>query len=131
MSLERVSRHDEALFEFLWCPVCGTEAFTHIPFEGVFCTECNTSVMCRESPESRGYDEAVIITFDATTTWNLHVDEKLRRPLPDDEACVKILGAPGDYHVDWWVPTTTEDWTPVERNEFADDSEPEAVSHLA
>ncbi|WP_455768354.1 DUF7567 family protein, partial [Haloferax volcanii] len=33
MSLERVCRHDEALFEFLWCPVCGTEAFTHIPFE--------------------------------------------------------------------------------------------------
>ncbi|WP_455768360.1 DUF7567 family protein, partial [Haloferax volcanii] len=25
MSLERVFRHDEALFEFLWCPVCGTE----------------------------------------------------------------------------------------------------------
>ncbi|TQR22099.1 hypothetical protein C9J85_03715 [Haloferax sp. wsp5] len=46
---------------------------------------------------------------------DLHVDEKLRRPLPDDEAQVKILGAPGDYHVDWWAPTTTEDWTRLSR----------------
>ncbi len=37
MSLEVLDRHSEALFEFLWCPVCGQEVFTHIPFEGVFC----------------------------------------------------------------------------------------------
>ena len=79
MSLERVFRHDEALFEFLWCPVCGTEAFTHIPFEGVFCTECNTSVTCRESPESRGYDDAVIITFDATTACPFVGESKMWR----------------------------------------------------
>jgi len=34
MSLEMLNRHSEALFEFLWCPVCGQEVFTHIPFEG-------------------------------------------------------------------------------------------------
>jgi len=36
MSLEVLDRHSEALFEFLWCPVCGQEVFTHIPFEGCF-----------------------------------------------------------------------------------------------
>ena len=42
MILEVIDRHSEALFESLWCPVCGQEVFTHIPFEGVFCKNCNT-----------------------------------------------------------------------------------------
>ncbi|EJN57526.1 DUF7567 family protein [Halogranum rubrum] len=29
-SLEIVDRDNEALFQFLWCPVCGHEIFTHI-----------------------------------------------------------------------------------------------------
>jgi len=44
MSLDVIDRHSEALFEFLWCPVCGHEVFNHIPFEGVFCKHCNTQV---------------------------------------------------------------------------------------
>ena len=48
MSLEVLNRHSEALFEFLWCPVCGQEVFTHIPFEGVFCKHCNTQVELQE-----------------------------------------------------------------------------------
>ncbi|GGM74088.1 uncharacterized Zn finger protein (UPF0148 family) [Halarchaeum rubridurum] len=82
MTLEILDRHSEALFEFLWCPVCGQEVFTHIPFEGVFCKNCNTQVEIQESRERRGYEEAVLACFDTTTTWNLHVDEKLRRDLP-------------------------------------------------
>ncbi len=104
MTLEVLDRHSEALFEFLWCPVCGQEVFTHIPFEGVFCKNCNTQVELQESRETRGYEEAVLACFDSTTTWNLHVDEKLRRGLPDGSARVKILGAPGAYEVDWWSP---------------------------
>jgi len=53
-------RHSEALFEFLWCPVCGQEVFTHIPFEGVFCKNCNTQVELQESRETRGYEDAVL-----------------------------------------------------------------------
>jgi len=56
MSLEVLDRHSEALFEFLWCPVCGQEVFTHIPFEGVFCKNCNTQVELQESRETRGYE---------------------------------------------------------------------------
>lgn len=104
MSLDVIDRHSEALFEFLWCPVCGHEVFSHIPFEGVFCKHCNTQVELQEPQEDRGYEEAVLACFDTDTTWNLHVDEKLRRDLPDGSARVKILGAPGDYEIDWWSP---------------------------
>ena len=58
MSLEVIDRHSEALFEFLWCPVCGHEVFSHIPFEGVFCKNCNTQAELQESRETRGYEEA-------------------------------------------------------------------------
>ena len=67
MSLEVFDRHSEALFEFLWCPVCGQEVFTHIPFEGVFCKNCNTQVELQESRETRGYEEAILACFDTTT----------------------------------------------------------------
>ena len=131
MSLEVIDRHSEALFEFLWCPVCGHEVFSHIPFEGVFCKNCNTQVELHESRETRGYEEAVLACFDTDSTWNLHVDEKLRCDLPDGSARVKIFGAPGAYEVDWWSPAPGEDWQPVERGEFDDVEEPDDVSHLA
>jgi hypothetical protein len=99
MSLEVIDRHSEALFEFLWCPVCGQEVFTHIPFEGVFCKNCNTQVVLRESRENRGYEEAVLACFDSTTTWNLHGDEQLRRDSHDGSARPKTHGAPGAYAV--------------------------------
>jgi len=60
MSLDVIDRHSEALFEFLWCPVCGHEVFSHIPFEGVFCKHCNTQVELQEPQEDRGYEEAVL-----------------------------------------------------------------------
>jgi hypothetical protein len=69
--------------------------------------------------------------FDTETTWNLHVDEKLRRDLPDGSARAKILGAPGEYMLDWWSPKPSEEWRPVERGEFADVEEPADVAHLA
>jgi hypothetical protein len=70
MSLEVLDRHNEALFEFLWCPVCGQEVFTHIPFEGVFCKNCNTEVVLRESRENRGYEEAVLACFNIEMAVN-------------------------------------------------------------
>lgn len=131
MSLEILNRHSEALFKFLGVPSAGRRSSTHIPFEGVFCKNCNTQVEVQESREIRGYEEAVLACFDTATTWNLHVDEKLRRDLPDGSARVKILGAPGVYEVDWWSPESGEDWEPVKRGEFDDVEEPDKVSHLA
>ena len=66
-----------------------------------------------------------------TRRGHLHVDEKLRRDLPDGSARVKILGAPEAYKIDWWSPALREDWEPVKRGEFDDVEEPDEVSHLA
>ncbi len=131
MSLKIVDRYSTVLFKFLWCPVCGEEIFTHIPFEGVFCTNCNTQVVLQEPLEDRGHKEAVIACFRSETIWNLHVEDKLHRDLPDGSARVKILGAPQEYEIDWWSQEPGENWKPVERGKFDDVGEPEEVSHLA
>ncbi len=73
----------------------------------------------------------MLACFDTHSTWNLHVDEKLRRDLPDGSARVKILGAPGAYEVDWWSPAPGDDWQPVKRGEFDEVDEPAEISHLA
>jgi len=62
---------------------------------------------------------------------NLHIDEKLRRDLPNGSARVKILGALGAYEVDWWSPEPGDHWEPVERGGFDDVEEPDEVSHLS
>jgi len=110
--------------------VCGHEIFSH-PFEGCSARTAIRRLNCGESRETRGYEEAVLACFDTDSTWNLHVDEKLRRDLPDGSARVKVLGAPGDYEVDWWSRKPDEDWEPVERGEFDDVEEPSEVSRLA
>jgi len=130
MSLEVIDRHSEALFEFLWCPVCGHEVFSHIPFEGVFCKHCNTQVEFHEPREDRGYEVAVLACFDTMPTWNLHVDELPQRDLPDGSARAKILGTPGAFEVDWWSPEPGEEWAPVDRGEFDDAEIPDEVAHL-
>ena len=77
------------------------------------------------------FEAAVLACFDTATTWTLHVDETLRRPLPVGSACVTILGAPGAYEVDWWRPEPGANWEPVERGKFDDIEAPAEVSHLA
>ena len=79
ISLEILNRHSEALFEFLWCPVCGQEVFTHIPFEGVFCKNCNTQVVFRESRETRGYEEIDLYYIGLPWLCPYRSDDPLRR----------------------------------------------------
>ena len=73
----------------------------------------------------------MLACFNTDSTWNLHVDEKLRRDLPDGSARVKVFGAPGAYEIDWWSPKLDDDWEPVGRGESDDVEEPPEVSHLA
>ena len=131
MSLEVIDRHSESLFEFIWCPVCGHDVFSHIPFEGVFCKRCNTEVEIRESQQNAGYDENVLVDFDSSHAWNVHVEEKNRRDLPDQRARAKVVHGADGYEVKWWSPEPDEDWTPVEKGEFDDVDEPAEVAHLA
>lgn len=97
----------------------------------MFCKQYNIQVELQESREKRGHEEAVLACFDTDPTWNLHVDAKLRRDLPDGSARVKILGAPGAYDIDWWSLEPGDNWKPVERGEFDGAEEPADVSHLA
>jgi len=101
------------------------------PVRGRVLQELQHAGRTQESRETRGYEEAVLACFDTHSTWNLHVDEKLRRDLPDGSARVKVFGAPGAYEVDWWSPKPDDDWEPVERGEFDDIDEPAEISHLA
>jgi len=69
MSLEEVlDRHSEALFEFLWCPVCGQEVFTHIPFEGCFARTATPRSNSRNPEKHAATRDAVLACFDSTTT---------------------------------------------------------------
>ena len=79
MTLEVLDRHSEALFEFLCCPVCRQEVFTHIPFEGVFCKTCNTQVVLRESRETRGYEEIDLYYIGLSWLCPYQSDDPLRR----------------------------------------------------
>ena len=101
------------------------------PIRGGCSKNCHTQGELHELREIRGSEEAVLACFDSTSTWNLHVDETLRRTLPDGWARVTILGAPGAYEVDWWRPEPGADWEPVKRGEFDDVEAPDEVSHLA
>jgi len=100
-------------------------------FGGVCCKNCHTQSELHESGETRGSEEAVLACFDTTSTWNLHVDEKLRRTLPDGSARVTILGPLGANEVDSWCPEPGKDWEPVTRGEFDDVEAPDEVPHLA
>jgi DNA-directed RNA polymerase subunit RPC12/RpoP len=131
MSLEVKDRHNEELFEFLWCIVCGKTVFTQIPFEGVFCKHCNTRVTVEEPPEDRGFPERYLCRFDTATTWNLHREEKLRRDIPGGKGTVAVQGEPGAYEVDYVSSKEQTDWEPVERNGFADQEEPESEAVYA
>jgi len=51
MSLDVIDRHSEALFEFLWCPVCGHEVFSHIPSRACSASTASTQVELQEPQE--------------------------------------------------------------------------------
>ena len=131
MSLEVKDRHNEELFEFLWCIVCGKTVFTQIPFEGVFCKHCNTELTVEEPPERRGYPERYLVRFDTGPTWNLHREDKLRREIPDGRATVAVQGEPGAYEVDYISSKPESDWEAVEKHEFADQEEPASEAQFA
>jgi len=131
MSLDVIDRHSEALFEFLWCPVCGHEVFSHIPSRACSASTAthrwNSKNRKRTVATRKLSSPASIPTRPGISTST----KKLRRDLPDGSARVKILGAPGDYEIDWWSPEPSEDWEPVKHGEFDDIDEPDEVSHLA
>ena len=114
MCIEELDRHDESVFNPLWCPVCGCTLFTEIPYEGVFCKNCNTEVTIKES----SCGDTVYGTFMTESTWNLHKAKELnRRPLPVEKVQAVIKGGPGGYEVVNWSPERPE-WDPMEQKSY-------------
>ncbi|WP_135666792.1 DUF7567 family protein [Halorhabdus rudnickae] len=120
-SLEVTQRYSEDLFDFLWCPVCGSREFHHIVFEGVFCEACNTQVEIKQAQDKAGTDEAVLVTFSNETTWNLHKDS--RRELPEGTVSLKVIGGPGAREIDMWHPSPDDFWEPVQPGEDLTDED--------
>ena len=130
-SIEKDHRFSEELFEFLWCPVCGNDSWTHIVFQGVFCAECNTEAQVAHRRKRDVRKWKVQVMFNSESTLNLHADENPRRNLPDHRAIVFVLESPTGYDDLSWFPTPSRDWEPVEEGEFDDVEEPSNVAHLA
>ena len=132
MCLEQKERYDESVFGSLWCIVCGCENWVEIPYEGVFCKNCNTQVQLQSSNDSN----AVLADFSCESTWNLHKEELNRRELPQELVRAKLVGGPSGYEVKWWTPEPNGFWEPMERKTEEElqkqrEALPEEMKHMA
>lgn len=65
MPIVETEERYEGAFDEVECPVCGSEDWTHIVFQGVFCADCNTRCLLREPAGDQGF----IAEFDGKYTW--------------------------------------------------------------
>jgi hypothetical protein len=104
-------------FDVLVCPVCGAENWTHLVYQGVFCTECNTRCRLREPVGDQGF----IAEFDSEHMWATENAE----PIPETDeygACAagKWHGTATTSYERYWfaayadhVDSYTGDWQPA------------------
>lgn len=124
--VETEERYDSA-FDVIVCPVCGSEDWTHLVFQGVFCTECNTRCLLREPAGDQGF----IATFDSKYTWTIDKAEKI--PETDEHgarASGKWLGTPSSGYTRYWFSAYVEDvigynsdWQPAWERDADDTNE--------
>ena len=131
--VETEDRYDGA-FDELQCPVCGSEDWTHLVFQGVFCAECNTRCLLREPAGDQGF----IVKFDSKYTWLTNDSEMI----PETEeygatASGKWLGTPSTGYDRYWFSATAEhldgydtDWKPAWEREDAGNGEPNYLIEL-
>jgi hypothetical protein len=101
---ETEERYDGA-FDELQCPVCGSEDWTHLIFQGVFCRDCNTRCLLREPAGDQGF----IAEFDSKYTWATEGAENI----PETEeygatASGKWLGSPSRGYERQWFSVKAE-----------------------
>lgn len=120
---ETEERYDGA-FDVIICPVCGSENWTHLVFEGVFCTECNTQCLLSEPVGDQGF----IATFDSKYTWQSDDAE----PIPETDeygarASGKWLGTGTSGYERYWfgayiehVDGANSEWQPAWDRDAAD-----------
>jgi len=64
-------------FDTVKCPVCGSDEWTHLVYQGVFCVTCNTRCTLREPSGDQGF----IAEFDSQYTWSVEEAE----PIPETD----------------------------------------------
>jgi hypothetical protein len=116
MGIVETERRFEGAFDELQCPVCGSEKWTHLVFQGVFCRACNTRCLLREP----GGDQGFIATFDSKYTWLTDDAEPI--PESDEHGAVasgKWLGSPRRGYDLYWFSVKAEypdddvEWKPA------------------
>ncbi|TYL37274.1 hypothetical protein CV102_18395 [Natronococcus pandeyae] len=86
-------------FDIIECPVCGSEEWTHLLYQGVFCARCNTQCTLREPAGDQGF----IAEFDSKYTWSVDHGEAI--PETDEygaRASGKWLGTEADGYERYW-----------------------------
>ncbi|EMA48075.1 MULTISPECIES: DUF7567 family protein [Halococcus] len=131
--VETEDRYDGA-FDELQCPVCGSEDWTHLVFQGVFCAECNTRCLLRDPAGDQGF----IVKFDSKYTW-LTDDAEM---IPETEeygatASGKWLGTPSTGYDRYWFSAMAEhlddydtNWKPAWEREDGGNGEPNYLIEL-
>lgn len=124
--VETEERYDGA-FDVIVCPVCGSRDWTHLVFQGVFCTECNTRCLLREPAGDQGF----VATFDSKYTWTTDDAEKI----PDTDeygarASGKWFGTAASGYTRYWFSAYIEhvdghntDWQPAWERDTDDTNE--------
>lgn len=111
-------------FDAIVCPVCGSESWTYLVFQGVFCTECNTRCLLREPAGDQGF----IAEFDSKYTWTIED----AAPIPDTDeygarASGKWLGTARRGYDRYWFSVYAEyvdnydgNWAPAWTRDTSD-----------
>ncbi|WP_306060446.1 DUF7567 family protein [Natronococcus wangiae] len=99
MPLVKTEERYTGAFDVVVCPVCGSDEWVHLVFQGVFCKTCNTRCTLREPAGDQGF----IAEFDSTYTWS--VDGAV--PIPDTDeygprASGKWLGTEAHGYDRYW-----------------------------
>lgn len=111
-SIRKETKISEALFDFLWCPVCGHTAFRHDVFQGVFCDSCNTEVVINYKRQSSEAEHTINLVFNTHSTKDLY-DDSHYHPIPDGRCQLLVTRTPQGYHVDEWRSAEPRTWSPV------------------
>jgi hypothetical protein len=121
-------------FDTVKCPVCGSDEWTHLVYQGVFCVTCNTRCTLREPSGDQGF----IAEFDSQYTWSVEEAE----PIPETDeygalASGKWLGSESHGYDRYWfsayadhVDGRENEWVPAwDRETVTAEADQSSIRH--
>lgn len=134
MSLTTEEPRYEGAFDVVVCPVCGGDAWTAFPGEGVFCDDCNLKVELRPTTGDPGFVADFNADYCHPSHWKEGPPEEHLIPESEENgrlAYAKFMGGPASYSMAWlcvyavnWEDVETE-WRPAWEREDADNTGPD------